>query len=57
MTIEEIIEMPTVINNTHESIYRSWHILELVTLMLKRGDSNETILEVIIYIQSQSNRD
>ena len=29
---------PTVYNNVHESIYRSWHILEVVKGMLERGD-------------------
>lgn len=45
-------EMPTVINNIHESIYQSHSVLMLVIEMLARGDSNETILQVIGAIRS-----
>lgn len=36
MNIAEIREMPTVIDNTHESVYRSYQTLELIrSLVLK----------------------
>lgn len=47
MELKEIAKMPTVIDNKHESIYQSYHILEKVIEMLQRNDSNETILETI----------
>lgn len=51
MEFKEIIKMPTVINNNHESLYRSYQALSLVKEMLHRGDSNETILEAISTIE------
>jgi hypothetical protein len=53
MTIIEIKEMPTVIGNVHESCYKSYQTLSLVTDMLKRGDSQETILLVIEHIKKE----
>ena len=40
-------ELPTSYENLHESMVRSYHLLEYVKTMLKRGDSKETILEII----------
>jgi hypothetical protein len=51
--IHAIKNMPTVYNNTHESIYRSYHTLALVCEMLGRGDSSESIKEVIAAIEFQ----
>lgn len=45
--IREISKFPTVYQNAHESILRAWQILERVKEMLQRGDSNQTIIEVI----------
>ena len=42
----DILLFPTVLNNTHESCYRSYHILKVVLEMVKRGDSKESIEEV-----------
>ncbi len=36
----------------HESILRSWQLLQTVKGMLERGDSKETILSVIQYVES-----
>lgn len=47
MVIATIKAHPTVIDNNHESLYRSYQTLEHVKEMLCRGDSNQTILEVI----------
>ena len=45
--LKQIKQMPTTHENVHESIYRSAATLDLVKEMLKRGDSNESILMVI----------
>lgn len=47
MKIEDIQSMPTNMQNIHESCFRSYQILEKVIEMLNRGDSKETILELI----------
>ena len=51
MNLDKIIEMPTIYNNTHESIYRVFHVLEYVLDMVDRGDSKETILEVADFLK------
>lgn len=52
MNINEIKQMPTVYENIHESVFRRYHILNLVEAMLKRGDSKETIIELIRHIET-----
>lgn len=47
MSMKEIKTMPTCVNNIHESVYRSYHILNKVLEMVNRGDSQETINEVV----------
>ena len=47
MKISEIKKLPTVIGNNHESLFKHYHTLEKVREMLERGDSNETIIEII----------
>ncbi len=47
MELIEILGMPTVIDNTHESCFRSYHVLIHVMTMMERGDSKETILDTI----------
>lgn len=44
---------PTVVDNNHESIYRSYQILERVKVMLNRGDSRETIVEMISFLEQK----
>jgi hypothetical protein len=51
MKIQDIRWMPTVIDNRHESLYRSYHLLEKVKEMITRGDSKETILEAIALME------
>lgn len=46
-SLMQIQEMTTVINTVHESCYKSYHILEHVLKMVERGDSKETILEMV----------
>lgn len=47
MKAEEILELPQTIDNVHESCYRSFHILRKVVEMVNRGDSKETINEMV----------
>ncbi len=52
MNIIEISKMPTVITEiqgkgVHESTLKAYQILQKVKEMVKRGDSKETILEII----------
>lgn len=51
MEIDEIKQMPTVIDNVHESCYQSYHILEFVKSMIHRKDSIESIRQMICYLQ------
>jgi fatty acid-binding protein DegV len=53
MTLYSIKETTTVIDNVHESCYQAYQILELVTEMLKRGDSQKTILLVIEHLKKE----
>lgn len=41
--------------DAHESVLRSFQILERVKVMLKRNDSNETILDVINELEDGGN--
>lgn len=52
MTISEIKKFSTTLtgetgNKIHESVLRSFQVVKKVEKMLKRGDSNDTILEII----------
>ncbi len=47
MKINEIAHMPTVIDNTHESVYRSYQLLQKVKELLADGTPNGVILEMI----------
>lgn len=49
-TLKQIQKMPTVLNNIHESCFRSTHILTQVLNMIDRGDSKETIHEVVDFL-------
>lgn len=51
MKLGEIKELPTIYSNVHESIYKSYHTLQLVKELLNRGDSNATIKEIIKLIE------
>jgi len=51
INLNKIKQFPTVLNNTHESVYKSYQILEAVKTMLLRGDSKETILEAISFLE------
>lgn len=46
-TFAEIARTPTVIDNMHESLFKSYQTLKYVKKMLQRGDSKETILDLL----------
>ena len=52
MTYNRIQRMPTTLDNVHESVFRSYQILEKVKEMLSRNDSVETITETIEHLES-----
>lgn len=47
MKIKQIEWFDTKIDNVHESCYRSYQTLQFTIDMLKRWDSNKTILEIL----------
>ena len=55
MKFNKLKEVPTTINNVHESCYRSFQVLQDVKEMIKRKDSLETIEEYIELIESFEN--
>lgn len=51
MTLKEIQRMPTSLDKKHESLLKSYHILDYVLKMVERGDSKETILEMVSFLR------
>lgn len=47
MKIAEILKLPVVIDNIHESVYRVYHILEKVKEYLSMGYDKDIILNLI----------
>jgi hypothetical protein len=52
--IQEVLRFPTVIDNNHESLYKSYHTLRYIITMVNRGDSAETINEMFEFLQKAS---
>ena len=50
-TLKQIQMKPTCLENIHESCFRSYSILEQVLIMVERGDSKETIFEVVEFLK------
>lgn len=50
-SLKEIQRMPTCLEKIHESCFRSYHILDQVLNMVERGDSKETIFEVVEFLR------
>ena len=50
MSLKQIQTKPTCLENIHESCFRSCSILEQVLIMVERGDSKETIFEVVDFL-------
>ena len=52
MNIRDIKSYSTTTDdNVHESMLRSYHILELVLEMIERGDSKESIFDVVKFLR------
>lgn len=49
--LKTIQKMPTKLENIHESVFRSYHILDHVLKMIEREDSKETIFEVVEFLK------
>ena len=45
--IAEIIEMPTVVNGVHESVFRSYHTLAFVERLLDDGAGVDVVRNII----------
>ena len=54
--IKEIKEMPTTLEGVSETVMRSYGILYQVLLMTSRGDSKETIIELVEFLQDDNIR-
>ena len=50
-TLKQIQAMPTTLENIHESCFRSYDILKQVMIMVERGDTKQTIFEVVEFLQ------
>ena len=56
MKLEEIKKMPTVIDNVHESCYRSYHILRYMKDILtvySEMSGNKFLLEIISFLEGE----
>lgn len=51
MDLRLIQLMPTTLDNVYESCYRSYHILERVLEMIERGDSKDSIFELVAFLK------
>jgi hypothetical protein len=49
--LKQIQAMPTTLENIHESCFKSYDILKQVLVMVERGDTKETIFEVVEFLQ------
>lgn len=52
MNIRTVAEMPTVRQNVHESLFRSYHLVQLVKEMLQDGVPPKTVLMLIESLES-----
>jgi len=50
-TLKRIQAKPTTLENVHESCFRSYSILEYVLIMVERGDTKQTIFEVVEFLK------
>lgn len=53
--LAELLKMPTVVNNLHESLFRSYHTLDLVCYLLAQEVPHKVILELIENIKNLPN--
>lgn len=52
--LNEILKTPTSIDKIHQSVFRNSYILVYVLKMIERGDTKETILEVVDFLTSSN---
>lgn len=52
MKLFEIAKVPTVVDQSHESVLRSYHILQKVKIYLQEGVPPKVILEIIAELES-----
>ena len=52
MKIKEIMDYPEIVDNVHESVYRSFQILEKVKYYLSKNVPPEIVLEIIEEMQN-----
>ena len=55
--IKRVIETPKVIGSVSQTCYRSYDVLQYVMKMLKRGDSYETILDMIAFMMDHGDEE
>jgi len=51
--MNQIQKFQKIHENIHESIFQSYHILDKVLQMVDRGDSKETIFEVVELLRNK----
>lgn len=54
MDLFEIVNFPTVVENNHESVLRSYHILQKVKDYLQDGVPHKVILEIIEELEGEN---
>lgn len=52
LRFSQLAAMPTVLDNKHESLYRSYHTLQLVKDLLEKGTPSEVVLGIIGEIEN-----
>lgn len=50
------LDYPTVVNNIHESVYRSWQMLELIERLLETETDRKIILSLIRELRGYKGR-
>jgi len=50
--LDNIKNYPTLYDNIHESLFKSYQILQIVKEMIKRWDSIQTIEEIIEFLEN-----
>lgn len=53
--LEQIRNMPTVIDGNHESLYRAYHVLDKVKEWLRLRTNQDVILELVEHLEAKTN--
>lgn len=54
--LESIIEAPTVLNKTHQSVYRQWLVLGYVRWLVENKTPHEVILKIMDDLDNLPNK-